>query len=345
MDKQCASTTGCALLIRPTELDIEITYFSPLPFNMKTLHVAVGVIKNTNGQILISLRKPSLHQGGLWEFPGGKLESGETAQQALIRELNEELAITVLASTPLMTLKHRYPELTVQLHVFLVDQFSGLAKGNEGQAIKWVAAAKLTNYQFPAANQAIIMAAQLPCYYAILDDSDETQGLINLHNLLNRGIKLIQLRLKATPPEELSSFIKQAYPLCQKHGVRLLINSSVNNARTYTLDGLHLTSRDLMSLSKRPPYLSSSAWLAASCHNLLELQHAQQIGVDFVVLAPVLKTKSHPDTPPLGWEQFTHLVTQINLPVYALGGLTQSNLIEAHKAGGQGIAAIRAFLE
>ena len=312
---------------------------------MKILHVAVGVIKNTDGQILISLRKPSLHQGSLWEFPGGKLELGETAQQALIRELNEELNITVLTSTPLMSIKHRYPELTVQLHVFLVDQFSGLAKGNEGQAIKWVAAAKLTNYQFPAANQAIIMAAQLPCYYAILDDTDETQGLINLTNLLNRDIKLIQLRLKATPSEQLNCFIKKAYPLCQEHGARLLINSATNKVQSYALDGLHLTSRDLMSLSKRPPYLNSSAWLAASCHNLLELQHAQQIGVDFVVLAPVLKTKSHPDTPPLGWEQFTNLVAQINLPVYALGGLAESNLIDAHKAGGQGIAAIRAFLD
>jgi 8-oxo-dGTP diphosphatase len=312
---------------------------------MKILHVAVGVIKNTDGQILISLRKPSLHQGSLWEFPGGKLETGETAQQALIRELNEELDITVFSATPLMTIKHRYPELTVQLHVFLVEQFSGLAKGNEGQAIKWVTTAELSNYPFPAANKAIIMAAQLPPYYAILDDTDESQDLINLSHLLNRGIKLIQLRLKSTPPKQLSKFIKQAYPLCQEYGVRLLINSSVKNAQTYALDGVHLNSRDLMSLSKRPTYLNSSAWLSASCHNLLELQHAQQIGVDFVVLAPVLKTKSHPDTPPLGWEKFTELVSQINLPIYALGGLAEANLIDAHKAGGQGIAAIRAFLE
>jgi len=312
---------------------------------MKTLHVAVGVIKNKQGQILISLRKPTLHQGGLWEFPGGKLESGETAQQALSRELKEELAITVLTTTPLISIKHTYPDLTVQLHVYLVEQFSGEAKGNEGQAIKWVTANELKNYEFPAANQTIIMAAQLPSYYAILDDNEQTQHTTNLQHLLNQGIKLIQLRLKNASTEELSLFFKEAYPLCQKAGARLLINSSVNNAKTYALDGLHLTSKDLMSLHKRPPYLSSSAWLSASCHNLLELQQAQQIGVDFVVLAPVLKTKSHPETPPLGWEQFAHLVTQTNLPVYALGGLTESNLIDARLAGGQGISSIRAFLE
>jgi len=312
---------------------------------MKTLHVAVGVIKNTYGQILISLRKPSLHQGGLWEFPGGKIESGETAQQALSRELNEELTITVLATTPLISIMHSYPDLTVQLHVFLVEQFSGEAKGNEGQAIKWVTANELKNYEFPAANQTIIMAAQLPSYYAILDDSEQTQHTTNLQHLLNQGIKLIQLRLKNASTEELSLFFKEAYSLCQKAGARLLINSSVNNAHTYALDGLHLSSKDLMSLSQRPSYLNSTAWLAASCHNLLELKHAQQIGVDFVVLAPVLKTKSHPDTPPLGWDQFTHLIAQTNLPTYALGGLVKASLPDAQKAGGQGISAIRAFLE
>ena len=92
------------------------------------LQVAVGVVKNAKGEILISLRDESLHQGGLWEFPGGKIESGETAEQALTRELNEELAITVIAATPLITIRHQYPDLAVQLNVFLVEHFSGDAK-------------------------------------------------------------------------------------------------------------------------------------------------------------------------------------------------------------------------
>jgi len=87
---------------------------------MKPLQVAVGVVKNNEGQVLISLRDKFLHQGGLWEFPGGKIESEETAEQALVRELKEELAISVLAATPLITIKHQYPDLSVQLNVFLV---------------------------------------------------------------------------------------------------------------------------------------------------------------------------------------------------------------------------------
>ncbi|MFZ2168274.1 MAG: Nudix family hydrolase [Methylococcaceae bacterium] len=316
---------------------------------MKLLQVAVGVVKNTVGQVLISLRGESLHQGGLWEFPGGKIESEESAEQALARELKEELAITVITATPLITVKHRYPDLTVQLHVFLVEHFSGDAKSCEGQPFKWVDPAELTNHAFPAANQPIITAARLPTYYAILDDADESLLLVNLQKILARGIKLIQVRLKTLPPETIEKFIKQAYPLCKQQGAMLLINSAVKNAEDFAVDGIHLTSRDLMSLTRRLAFqrgtLEQTHWLAASCHNLQELQHAQTIGVDFAVLAPVLATKTHPETVPLGWQQFARLVSQINLPVYALGGLAESDLNRARYAGGQGVSAIRAFLE
>ncbi len=312
---------------------------------MNILQVAVGVIKNAEGRILISLRDPSLHQGGLWEFPGGKIESGETPALALARELKEELAITVLTATPLITVKHQYPDLAVQLHVFLVSHFSGIAIGCEGQAVKWVTPDQLANHDFPAANQPIITAARLPPYYAILDDADKTSLLINLQKLLSRGIKLIQLRLKTSSTDTIAQFIAQAYPLCRQQGAQLLINSAVNHAEAFAVDGIHLTSRDLMAASRRPAFLPNTHWLAASCHNRRELLHAQSIGVDFVVLAPVSATQTHPDTQPLGWELFAELVSQVNLPVYALGGLAKSDLDKARQAGGQGVGAIRAFLE
>jgi 8-oxo-dGTP diphosphatase len=144
------------------------------------------------------------------------------------------------------------------------------------------------------------------------------------------------------PSETIEQFIGQAYPLCKKHGALLLINSAVKNAAYFVVDGIHLTSRDLMASFKRP---ENKLWVAASCHNLYELQHAQIIGVDFVVLAPVLATKTHPEKEPLGWMQFEKLVSQVNLPVYALGGLSETHLDSARQTGGQGIAAIRAFLE
>jgi 8-oxo-dGTP diphosphatase len=307
---------------------------------MKPLQVAVGVVKNPEGKILISLRHTELHQGGLWEFPGGKIESFETTESALARELNEELNIIVTAATPLITIRHRYSDRFVQLNVFLVEQFSGEAKSLEGQPFKWVAPYELDHYEFPAANRPIVAAAKLPPYYAILDDADEDLLLTNLQKILNRGIKLIQARLKKLSPAAVAAFIEQAYPLCRQQQAVLLMNSAVNYSAE--VDGIHLTSRDLMALTARPKNIK---WLAASCHNLEQLQHAQNIGVDFVVLAPVLATQTHPGAPSLGWKQFAELVAEVNLPVYALGGMTTSSLITARQCGGQGIAAIRAFLE
>lgn len=307
---------------------------------MIPLQVAVGVVKNPEGKILISLRHAALHQGGLWEFPGGKIEPSETAELALARELKEELNITVTAATPLITVNHQYPDLTVQLNVFLVEQFSGEAKSCEGQLFKWVTPAELEHYAFPAANQPIITAARLPHYYAILNDVDEALLLPNLQKILNRGVKLIQARLKNLSPAAVAKFVEQAYPLCKQQQAVLLMNSAVDYSAG--VDGIHLTSRDLMALTTRS---ENSKWLAASCHNLEQLQHAQNIGVDFVVLAPVLATQTHPVATSLGWEQFANLVAQVNLPVYALGGMTKSSLATARQSGGQGIAAIRAFLD
>lgn len=322
---------------------------------MSPLQVAVGVVKNPEGKILISLRHADLHQGGLWEFPGGKIEALETAELALARELKEELNITVKVATPLITINHQYSDLTVQLKVFLVEQFSGEVKSCEGQPFKWVTPAELEDYAFPAANQSIITAARLPPYYAILDDADEALLLPNLQKILNRGVKLIQVRLKTLPRSAVARFVEQAYPLCKQQQVLLLINSAVDCSER--ADGIHLTSHDLMALRPcsgqalrlrsgqalitRP---ENGKWLAASCHNLEQLQHAQKIGVDFVVLAPVLATQTHPGATSLGWEQFAALVDKVNLPVYALGGMDESSLITARQNGGQGIAAIRAFL-
>jgi 8-oxo-dGTP diphosphatase len=307
---------------------------------MNPLQVAVGVVKNSEGKILISLRHADLHQGGLWEFPGGKIEASETAEFALARELKEELNITVTLATPLITINHRYPDLSVQLNVFLVEQFSGEVKSCEGQPFEWVAPAELEQYEFPAANRPIVTAAKLPPYYAILDDTDEALLLPNLQKILGRGIKLIQARLKTLPAAAVAKFVEQAYPLCKQQQAVLLMNSAVEYSAE-EIDGIHLTSNDLMALAVHP---KTNKWLAASCHNLEQLQHAEKIGVDFVVLAPVLATLTHPDAISLGWEQFADLVAKVNLPVYALGGMDESSQVIARQNGGQGVAAIRAFL-
>jgi 8-oxo-dGTP diphosphatase len=311
--------------------------FNPADF----LHVAVGVIKDTAGNILISQRPTHVHQGGLWEFPGGKVKPGESVVQALTRELLEELGVKLERCEPLIKIHHHYHDLSVLLDVWTVTDFSGVADSCEGQPIRWVGANELATYDFPAANLPIIHAAQLPCFYAIIDEANPAELMANLRKILSKDIRLIQARLKTLSALTVQDFLRQALPLCQQYNAQLLLNSAVKNAATLNSSGLHLTSSDLMRLTERPKL---SGWLAASCHNLAQLRQAEKIGVDFVVLAPVLKTETHPTALILGWEQFAELVAEVNIPVYALGGVTAGDKNTAQALGGQGISGIRTFL-
>ena len=127
---------------------------------MEPVHVAVGVIVDDGSRILITRRAVESHQGGLWEFPGGKVESGESVQDALARELHEELGIEIGPATPLLELRHNYSDKAVLLDVWVVRHFSGCARGREGQPLAWVVPSEFDSYDFPAANEPIIAAVK-----------------------------------------------------------------------------------------------------------------------------------------------------------------------------------------
>lgn len=307
------------------------------------VHVAVGVVRNERGEILIARRHAHLHQGGLWEFPGGKVEPGESVQQALRRELREELAITVEDAAPLLKIRHWYSDRHVLLDVWQVSAFSGVPAGVEDQPIRWVAAGELSRYQFPSANRPIVAAAQLPDRYAILDDDggDANALFERLLQLGERGVRLVRLRAKRLDAGAYRALAQRASDYCRSRGIALLLNEAPEIVAQTGADGVHLTSAQLMALKERP--VSTNLWVAASCHSPEELQQAERLCVDFVVLSPVLATDSHPDARPLGWSRFARLVDGANLPVYALGGMQQAHLAEAKKHGAQGIAALRGF--
>ena len=144
---------------------------------MKRIHVVAAIIYGTPDQILISRRPDHLHQGGLWEFPGGKIEADESAYQGLVRELKEELDITVTAAAPFMQVSHDYSDKHVLLDIWQVTAFEGEARGVEGQECRWVMLNDLlaehlsdtgtdtgSAYEFPEANKPILqkLAATLP---------------------------------------------------------------------------------------------------------------------------------------------------------------------------------------
>ncbi|WP_045224563.1 Nudix family hydrolase [Methyloterricola oryzae] len=306
------------------------------------LHVAVGVVRGAAGEVLIARRHDHLHQGGLWEFPGGKVEAGESTLEALDRELHEELGIRVLRGEPLLQVRHAYADRSVLLDTFEVLEFSGTPQGREGQPIIWVAADDLSSFEFPAANRPILTAARLPDRYAILDNPAEQDLSDCLHNLGASGVRVVQLRAKALSDGAYRSLATAALKIAADLGVSLLLNHDPQLALELGAQGVHLDSARLRRLDERPE--GSHFWVAASCHNHSELQKAEALGLDFAVLSPVCRTPSHSQAVPMGWERFRELVATVNIPVYALGGMNLDCLPKARQNGARGIAGIRGMV-
>lgn len=308
----------------------------------KHLHVAAAVVRNEKGEVLIARRPATVDQGGLWEFPGGKLAPYETGRQALDRELCEEVGIQVESASPLIRIHHRYPERVVLLDVWQVDAFSGEAYGREGQAVRWVKETDLVQYSFPEANKPILKALSLPDHYMITGDADnEEEWLKKLESALNTGVQLVQLRAHTLTEDEYVKRALAALELTRAADARLILNAEPSMLGRVDADGIHLTSERLSHYASRP--VPASKWLSCACHNKAQLQTALALNADLATLSPVQETESHPGVEAIGWQAFHNAVEPVPMPVYALGGLGRADIRRARGLGGQGVAGIRAF--
>lgn len=307
------------------------------------VHVAAGALVDRAGRVLIAQRPARAHQGGLWEFPGGKLEAGESVQAALARELHEELGIVVRRARPLIAVEHAYADKTVRLDVWRIEDWSGVPHGREGQPLAWCDPQALDPVAFPAADVPVLAALRLPPMYLVTGEPAQEPEvfLARLDAALARGVRLVQLRAKALPAGALAPLCAAALQRCRAAGARLLLNGTPALAMQLGADGVHLDARALAACDRRP--LPADRLLAASCHDAHELAQARRIGCDFAVLGPLAATATHPEAEPLGWARFAALVRTAGLPVYALGGLGPADLDAAWAAGAQGVAAIRAL--
>jgi 8-oxo-dGTP diphosphatase len=308
---------------------------------MKRVHVAAAVVSDDRGRVLIAQRPAHAHQGGLWEFPGGKLEQGESARQALQRELREELGINVGSARPLIQVRHDYPDKSVLLDVWLVEHFTGIPAGREGQPLAWVALNGLAGYSFPAANIPIINALHLPDRYLITPDPgrDFSVFLAGLERSIEHGISLVQLRAKQLAEEDYRQLAITVAGLCRSANVRLLLNCAPHLVPELGAQGVHLTGRRLRELEKRP--LDPGYLVAASCHSREDVNRAGRLGLDFIVVSPVRETASHPGSPAIGFGGLQSLCEAAVMPVYALGGMQEADIGTAWQCGAQGIASIR----
>lgn len=304
------------------------------------LHIAAGVLQSATGDVLICQRPAHKLYPGEWEFPGGKVESGEDAPAALARELHEELGIRVTAARPLIRLRHVYPELSVDLDTWLVTGFDGAPVSTEHPATAWVAPAALPRWPLLAADRPIVNALRLPSRLIVTpvgaDAASLRTGLARLP-----APALLRLRLPDLPDEAYGALARELAPRCAARGLSLLVDRSPERVVEWGAAGWHGPAAAIRSLRARP--VPTDRWFGASCHDEAELAAAAALGADFSVLGPVRGTGTHPAAPALGWETFARLARGAGMPVYAIGGLALADLPRAWAQGAQGIAGISAY--
>ena len=312
---------------------------------MKITHVAAGILLRPDGAFLLASRPVGKAYAGYWEFPGGKLEAGESAYDALVRELHEEMGITVTQATPWLAQTFTYPHATVRLQFFLVTGWSGEAHPREGQAFSWQKLGQIRVSPILPANGPILRGLAMPEQLAFSNVA-ELGAKVFLqtleHRLAHAPIWLV-LREPQLDEPELRRIAQAVIPAVQEAGGKVMLHANPALARELGADGAHLPARALMRLQQRPDGLD---WVGASTHNPSELERARALGLDYAVLGHVAPTRSHPDQTPLGWDSFAALLREgWPFPVFAIGGMDASHIGQARTLGAHGIASLRAFWE
>jgi 8-oxo-dGTP diphosphatase len=301
--------------------------------------VVAAVLTLPDARVLLAQRPPGKVYAGYWEFPGGKVEPGESLQAALARELHEELGIVVTRAHRWITRVFTYPHATVRLNFFHVFEWQGEPHPHERQIFSWQLPDAVEVTPLLPANFPILKALSLPPVLGI--SHAESLGvdsfLAQLDVALHHGLRLIQLRDKTLPEEARLQLARETVRRARPLGARVLVNGSLELARAAYADGVHLDSSAAAKLTVRP----DCAWVGVSCHDAAELAHAAAIEADFALLSPVLPTLTHPGAATLGWERFSALAAASAIPVYGLGGLERDDVALAQSHGAHGVALLR----
>lgn len=303
------------------------------------VRVAVAVLLR-DGKVLLAQRLEGTPYAGYWEFPGGKLEAGETPRHALLRELDEELGIRVTHALPWLTQHYTYPHARVELVFFRVYDWDGELHGRDGQAIAWQTPGAFDVAPLLPANTVVLRALLLPSVYGIsmAVDLGDAAFLAAAEAALAGGLRLIQLREKSYSAARMERLATALLRLARPYGARVLLNGDAERAQRLGCDGVHWPAVTLLAARERPVGMLC----AASTHDATELARAAELGLDFVVLGPVMSTPTHPGANALGWQRFAQLVAATPIPVYALGGLALTDLAAAQAHGAHGVALRRA---
>ena len=292
------------------------------------IDVAIAILLYQN-KVLVGWREAKQHQGNKHEFPGGKVEEGETPLAACRREIYEEVGIGLHEWHAFDVIVHEYDDVIVKLHLFHAVVPTALLNEIQ-QPWSWYSREELLNLNFPKANLAIIQRLYWPHQIKISAQLDDLAQL--------KQDQLLYWRVEGTQ-QQLTELAKRSVEHLSQLIVNVDIFEQLNLIQQQAISAIHLKQPQLMAL--KPGDLQIGKRYIAACHDLASMQQAQNIGCDAILLSPVLPTATHPEAVALGWEQFKCWVSQVDIPVFALGGMQAGDLAIAKEQGGYGIAGMR----
>jgi 8-oxo-dGTP diphosphatase len=300
--------------------------------------VVAGVITDARGRILLTRRTEGRDLAGRWEFPGGKREPGETSEQALVRELEEELGIRAEVGDWIIDVPQRYPDKRLRLEVRRIRGFKGTPRGHEGQAMLWVMPDKLDRYDMPPADKPVVGALLQPDRLLITprpEAAGDAAWLASLERALKSGVRRVLLRLPETDDAHRQALGGQGVALCKRHGAQALVHDDASLAMTLGA-GLHLSGEQLMKLADRP--VGAEVLLAVSADGVETLGAAEKMCCDFAVIEVSGADAARVDRKSPDWSAFEQLREVTSLPLYVAGIGGAIDVDEIRRHGGHGIA-------
>ncbi len=296
-----------------------------------TVDVAIAILLHKS-KVLVGWRQANQHQGNKHEFPGGKVEKGETPEQACRREIYEEVGIGLKDWHKFDEISHEYDDIIVNLHLFhtyVPDELLNLIH----QPWTWFNRDQLAELNFPKANAAILDRLIWP-------------HLIKINHELSALPQQASLFYWRPELTDIKKIEQQLLELDDQQLAKLVINFDIwqrllNTGLKGKITTIHLKQSQLMSLSKGD--LNIGKRFLAACHDAVSIQHTHHLGCDAILLSPVNATATHPDTKVLGWDNFSELAQKSDIPVFALGGVAPTDIEQAQKHHAYGLAGISQF--
>jgi 8-oxo-dGTP diphosphatase len=296
----------------------------------------VCAVQKSDGRVLLAERTSRQVAAGFWELPGGKIEPGETPQQAAARELLEETGLTPVGLTPWLSYEHQFPAKRLRLHFFRAQGWQGSPHGREGQRLAWVNPGAPHIRPVLPSNDRALFALSLPTTYVVADfcaGGRPDAVLAGLRDALSGGATLLRVRIDAASPGQAATLLARVAGLAAAYPAARVFAPSIMDARRAGLAGVHSSTHALRQMTARPPAL----FWAATCHTESDLARAVSLGADFVVLSPIGIDPEWPLQAPIGWDGLRRIAARTPVRIYAHGGLTESDAQAAQHAGAAGL--------